>query len=159
MHLIPCALAISPSVKSIGLYLVSFFDNSWKRFNLVIKMLATIILNITIPGKYDNIIYSFMFGLLALVSLSFWLTKDFAFNYINNDRIKKVRPFLALIHIFSSLFIALFLPNNYLVKIPELERLFRGWGVSVPITMFIIFICLLISIGIIINLVIRTRNK
>lgn len=122
-------------------------------------MLATIILSITIPGKYDNIVYSFMFGLLALVSLSLWLTKDFAFNYINNDRIKKVRPFLAFIHIFGSLFIALFLPNNYLIEIPDFEKLFRGWELSVPITMSIIFIFLLSTIGIIINLVVKAIKK
>ncbi|MES2654272.1 MAG: hypothetical protein V4620_01715 [Bacteroidota bacterium] len=122
-------------------------------------MLETILLSITISGKYDSIVYSFLLGIVALVSLSFWLTKDFAFNYINNERIEKVRPFLALIHIFSSLFIALFLPNNYLIEIPTFERLFRGWGLSVPITMSIIFIFLLISIGIIINLVIKALNK
>ncbi|MES2380927.1 MAG: hypothetical protein V4538_07785 [Bacteroidota bacterium] len=122
-------------------------------------MLETILLGITISGKYDSIVYSFLFGIAALVSLSFWLTKDFAFNYINNERIEKVRPFLALIHIFSSLFIALFLPNNYFIEIPTFERLFRGWGLSVPITMSIIFIFLLSSIGIIINLVIRALNK
>jgi hypothetical protein len=90
------------------------------------------------------------FLFLAVIGVVFglnWISGGRILKYLTNPKDKTTAVTMSGIHIFLSLFVALFIPNNVLTEIDFFNKLFQSNKDWVPATMLIILMFNVVILG------------
>lgn len=87
------------------------------------------------------------------------LTDGYIFAYSKAKVNKNLIEFLKYFHFISTLILAFFLPNNYLIRFKFFQILIKQDDIWIGISVVVLFIILMVLVGILLTLLLKRKLK